>query len=253
MPQWIDVKYSSAQYAGVTERCPSLGVALAQVTIPEVPQWASLFAESVNLKSEGPLTNSEFLVDYGPLDILSASPPEISNPADAAKIVASHKIVLLGRTQNTNDTFNVPDRPEKTYAGVFLHACAAYTLLQKRPLYRLTELGRIAFDIMFSGAIFGFVLWNRLDRHKKGKEDMGHRFVGLLNFFVALILIVCAISLVRVTHLMWDDFLLVAVVLVAHSSIERTAEEIGGWLKSILRSWRGAPASSASSQSDGEK
>ncbi len=258
MPQWLDVNYSSAPYGGVVERCPSMGVALAQVAIPDVPPWAGPFAESVSEKNEGPLANSEFLVDYSPLDAMSAAPPQISTPADAANIATrlglDKKIVLLGRTQNTTDLFIVPDRPDRTYAGVFLHASAAYTLSQKRPLYRLKELGRIVFDILFSGAIFGSLLWSRLSRHKQGMEEfMGHRFAGLLGFGVALILIVGAISLVRVTHLMWDDFILVAVVLMAHSSIERTTEEVGGWLKSCWNSGRGVPASSAPSQPDGEK
>jgi len=66
-------------------------------------------------------------------------------------------------------------------------------------------------------------------------------------------LVVAAISLVRVTRLMWDDFILVAIVLVAHTPIEQTTVEIGKWLADSLRAWRhAAPPASSRSHSEGE-
>ena len=52
--------------------------------------------------------------------------------------------------------------------------------------------------------------------------------------FEALILIVCAVWLVPYTHLMWDDFLLVAIVLVAHAPIEHATLDIGRWLEELF-------------------
>ena len=113
--------------------------------------------------------SSEFLVDYSPLALLAGSAPDALNPDELAKADLRDKIVLLGRTKNTMDTFTVPGKPEQPYAGVFLHACAIYTL-ENRPLYRLTELGRIVIDFVFSLMIFGPSLLIRLSRHKQGKE-----------------------------------------------------------------------------------
>ncbi len=254
IPESIDVKYSTDPYGGLTGHCPSMGLVLAKQSVADVAPVADWFVESVRVKNEGPLSNSEFLVDYSPLDVLSSSSRDIYD-RDAEVPVSDGvggKIVLLGRTKNTTDMFTVPGKPEQAYAGVFLHACAAYTLLQK-PLYRLTEAGRILFDILFSGAIFGSVLWSRLSRHKQGKEEfLGHRLPGLLGSSVALILAVGAIFLVRKTHLMWDDFILVAIVLVAHTPIEHATVEIGKWLGEKLRFIKHVSAASPKIHSEGE-
>jgi len=252
MPQWVDVKYSSP---AITSRCLSMGAALAKATIPAVsgwaqylvkstdlkcenavssaPAWVRYFLESPDLKCEDPVSASEFLVDYSPLDILSNSSPEIHNSADLAKIDVGKKIVLIGRTKETTDMFGVPGKGEP-FPGVFLHACAANTLLSK-PLYYLTELGRIFIDILFSGAIFGTVLLIRLHYAKEGREEfMEHRLPVLLSFIVALTLVFGAVELVRYFHLMWDDFLLVAVVLMGHSPIERTTIDFARWLRKLF-------------------
>jgi CHASE2 domain-containing sensor protein len=230
-----------------------MGVALARKTVKEVPPGLNLFAESFRQKNDTSLSKNEFLVDYSPLEILVASAPDVLKPAELAKVDLKDKIVLLGRTKNTIDTFTVAGRPEQAYAGVFLHACAAYTLLERRPLYRLTEFGRVWFDVGFSLLIFGPALLIRLSRHKRGKEVVvGHRMLGLLITFEAVLLVVGAVLLVRWTHLMWDDFILVVIVLVAHSPIERATVEIGRWLDGTLRPWRRASSPAPGSHSEGE-
>jgi hypothetical protein len=256
MPESLVVTYPGPTYSGVDEHCPAMGVALANAVVPDVPPVLGWFAETFRQKNDDKrILKSEFLVDYSPLERLSSSSKEAYDPAADVPINVGvgGKIVLLGRTKDTTDMFTVPGRPERPYAGVFLHACAAYTLL-RRPLYRLTEPGRIAFDILFSLAIFGSILWSRLSRHNQGKEVVvGHRVPGLLGLLVALVLVVAAISLVRVTRLMWDDFILVAIVLVAHTPIEQTTVEIGKWLADSLRAWRhAAPPASSRSHSEGE-
>jgi len=201
------------------------------------------------------LSQSEFLVDYSPLESLIQSSKEVYDPdADVPiNVGVGGKIVLLGRTKNTADMFTVPGNPEHAYPGVFLHACAAYTLLEKIPLYRLTERGRVLFDILFSLAIFGPLLWSRLRRHKQGKEVViGHRMPGFLSCLVAVILTFLAVWLVRWTHLMWDDFLLVAVALLAHTPIEHTTVEIGKWIADTFHSWRYVSSPSSESHSEGK-
>jgi hypothetical protein len=58
-------------------------------------------------------------------------------------------------------------------------------------------------------------------------------------------LVVIALAGVRWTHLMWDDFLLVAAALVLHSPIEHAVEKIGHLL-GRLGFWR--PNSSTASR-----
>jgi hypothetical protein len=255
MPEWLVVHYSASTFGGIDEHCPSMGVALANAAVKDALPGTGWFAETFREKNDvKEVSKSEFLVDYSPLEALRSSSKEIyDTSADLPTDVdVGGKIVLVGRTKNTTDTFVVPGRPEQPYAGVFLHACAAYTLL-RRPLYRLKELGRYLFDIFISVAIFGSLLWYRLRRHKQGKEVvLGHRIPALLSLLVALVLVGAAISFVRVTRLMWDDFLLVAIVLLVHTPIEETTVEIGKWLAQPLRSWRRATPPGSGSRSEGE-
>ena len=241
MPEWLEVKYPATQEQQATMVvCPSMGSALAKASVAPVPWWAKYFAESTDLKNETSLSASEFLVDYSPLDVLNASAPHIRNSGDVAPIDVENKIVLIGRTRETDDTFPVPGRPEKSYAGVFLHACAAYTLLEKRPLYHLKEFGRIFIDLLFSAAIFGTVLLIRLRYARDSWEEfMEHRLQGFLTFAAVVLLVIGAVVFVRVSHLMWDDFLLVTIVLLFHSPVERTTGEFVHWLSTFS----GAPKS----------
>jgi CHASE2 domain-containing sensor protein len=255
MPQSLVVSYQAASFGGIEEHCTSMGVALANAVVNPVPSWMGWFAETFRqIDNDDRVTKSEFLVDYSPLERLRSSSKEIyDSSADVPiNVDVGGKLVLLGRTKNTMDMFTVPGRPEQPYPGVFLHACAAYSLLE-RPLLRLREPSLVTLDILFSLAIFGPLLWRRLSLHKQGKEVvLGHRIPGLLSLLVAIALVVVAISIVRSTHLMWDDFLLVAIVLVVHTPIEESTVEFGKWLTETLRSWRHASTPASRSHSEGE-
>jgi len=252
MPEETVVNYPTPMSRGIDEHCSSMAFALEYDTVKNFSSGLGWFVDTSRVKSDRQVTNSEFLVDYSPLQLLASSPPDALNPDELAKADLKDKIVLLGRTKNTTDTFTVPGKPEQPYAGVFLHACAIYTM-ENRPLYRLTDSGRIAIDFLFSLIIFGPFLLYRLSRHKQGKEVVvEHRFVGRLINFEALLLVVFAVWLVRYTHLMWDDFLLVAIVLVAHAPIEHATVGIGRWLDESLRSGRHASPPSSGPPSEGE-
>jgi len=137
------------------------------------------------------------------------------------------------------------------YAGVFLHACAAYTRMETQPLYRLTKFGRYAFDFGFPLLILAPVLWIRLSRHKKGmKPGIGERLIAYLISGEAFILFIIAVVFVRETRLMWDDFILVVIALVAHTPIERAIIDIFEGLRALVRHERHAPA--AGSHVEGE-
>jgi CHASE2 domain-containing sensor protein len=252
MPEFIKVDYPDAPLGGVEETCPSMGVALAKATVKPAPTWARWFVETFRLKSVNRFRNSEFLVDFSPLQLLRDSAPEVLNPSDIPADLVKDKIVLLGRTKNTTDTFTVPGKPEEPYAGVFLHACAVYTL-KNGPLYRLKDYVRYSLDLIISLAIFGPLLWFRLRQFKQGKEVIiGHRVPSYASLFAAVIVCVVAVYFVNRTHLMWDDFILVALVQVVHTPIENNTVEFGKWLMATLRSWRHVPPISTRSHSEGE-
>jgi hypothetical protein len=255
----VDYRTPLSPYTtGESGHCPAMGFALVKASVPDVPWWAKPFAESVVQERGDRLSENKFLVDYSALDLLSASPPEIKPDTDMSKFRSDHKltlakkVVLIGRTRNTIDTFTVPGKPEKPYAGVFLHACAAYTLLE-RPLYHLKEPGRFLIDFVLSVAIFGIVLALRWrPRRPEVDEFLEHHLPKWLGAFVALSLILCERWLVPRTHLMWDDFLLVVVVLLAHSPIEHAAGKGTSLLAGWVRSCRDALASSSHRHSEGE-
>lgn len=255
MPEETVVNYPAPMSHGIDEHCSSMAFALEYGSAKNLASRLGWFVNSSRVNDDPNLrqiVSSEFLVDYSPLALLVSSAPDALNPDELAKTDMNGKIVLLGRTKNTTDTFTVPGKPEQPYAGVFLHACAVYTL-EHRPLYRLSELGRIAIDFLFSLVVFGPALLIRLNRHKQGEEVvMEHRGLRRMINFEALFLVVGAVWLVPYTHLMWDDFLLVAIVLVAHSPIEHATLDIGRWLDKTLRSGRRDLSPPSNSPSEGE-
>ncbi len=278
MPKTLEVTYEGKPPG----KCTLMGDALAEAVkarkeaeakaVPDVPVWKKWFAESSRQRKFGPLRPEEILVDYSPLDFLvpapqiraGDAPPKIEvrkqkgdgsetwddGTADIFKKVEK-KIVLLGRTiDTTNDTFTVPGRPETPYAGVYLHACAAYTLLdEKRSLYVPIYPVRLFGDAFLSVVIFGIVLWIRwqgwLARYD---EFLERHFPEALAVLVAVILILLETRLLRMHRVMWDDFILVTVVLLAHSPIEHVAV----WLAGPVRSWLHASAPSSHPRSEGD-
>jgi hypothetical protein len=261
MPEELVVHYPIPSPPGIDEHCPSMGLDLANAkrkneqAASKWPAWlAESFREKKDKEKDPLLSSNEFLVDYSPLEVLSTSAPDALNSSTLARTDLTGKIVLLGRTKDTTDTFIVPGRPEQVYAGVFLHACAAYTRLQKEPLYRLTPFGRFAFDFGFPILILGPVLWIRLHWHKQGKElHIEHRLIGFLIAGEAAILFMVAVLFVRYTRLMWDDFILVAIALVAHTPVEHAILDFFKWLVQLVRPEEFPPPSTSSSHREGQE
>ena len=252
MPEETVVNYPSPMSRGIDEHCSSMAFALEYAKVKDASSGLGWLVDASRVKSDRQVTNNEFLVDYSPLQLLVSAAPDALNPDELAMADLNGKIVLLGRTKNTTDTFTIPGKPEQPYAGVFLHACAIYTL-ENRPLYRLTEFGRIFIDFLISLVIFGPLLLIRLNHHKQDKEFVvGRLFLGRITGLEALLLFVIAVWLVRYTHLMWDDFILVVIVLVAHAPIEHATVDIGRRLDASFRSGRHDSSSSSGSHSEGE-
>jgi CHASE2 domain-containing sensor protein len=187
--------------------------------------------ERLSEKQLGPgLSVQDFLVDYGPLEsietIRTTDAAVLENAGQTQRLQG--KVVLMGDATlgQATDTFLVPAR-DQPYPGVFLHACAAYTLI-KAPLYELTWKGHLAIDVLLSGVILAaIVLMSFHYRDQESRERATHRLRGAFTLLVVLAAIVIGVLFVRITRIMWDDFFLALSLLIFHPSIERQLE--GFW------------------------
>jgi len=186
------------------------------------------FIESTSEKRLSPgLSVEDFLVDFSPLE--SIEPLRTINPVvlrdQSQRQRFQDKVVLIGDAtlNKATDTFVVPAR-EQPYPGVFLHACAAYTLI-KAPLYEVTGRGRLGIDVLFLLTILLTIISLRLYHQGRTSEEVAtHRLQGVFTLVVVLAAIVVGVFFVRVTRVMWDDFLLALAFLVFHPFIERQVE-----------------------------
>jgi CHASE2 domain-containing sensor protein len=178
----------------------------------------------------------DFLIDYGPLESIETIPATdaapLRDPSQRARLQG--RMVLIGDATlgKAVDTFVVPGR-DQPYPGVFLHACAAYTLL-KAPLYELTRKGHIAIDVLLSSLILvTIILASFRYADQESRERATQRLEGILTLVIVVAALVVGVVFVRVTRIMWDDFFLVLILLVFHPSIEGRVEKL--WVKAKRR------------------
>jgi CHASE2 domain-containing sensor protein len=193
------------------------------------------FIEQVSEKQLGEgLTVADFLVDFSPIDsietVRTIDPVVLRDRSQRENIEG--KIVLLGvaSLDVANDHFEVPGHEGRQYPGVLVHACAANTLIQS-PLFEITQRGRLYIDILFSLVILLPVILIRLYYKNRTSDEVAkHRLQGLLMITVVFVAIVIGVICVRLTRVMWDDFLLALTAIVFHPSIERRLEGSWAWL-----------------------
>jgi hypothetical protein len=134
------------------------------------------------------------------------------------------------------DVFVVPGKPSP-YAGVLIHACAAYTLI-RAPLYQLTPPGRALFDFLFASAIvliLALIRWHYETR--AGRPVAEIRLHVLLTIVTIGIVVFGAVVLVNVTRLMWDDFILVVAALLLHGLLQYCLHRLGRWRRLAAVIW----------------
>jgi CHASE2 domain-containing sensor protein len=135
------------------------------------------------------------------------------------------KVVLVGRarTGQTTDVFTVPARSEPV-AGVYLHAAAAYTLLEA-PLFRLTHAGRFAADVIVSlGALT--IVFVVLAARESRDAHVSRRVEWIVAVSAAALVFVVGYFGVTRTGLLWTDCLMVSVALVLHPPLGRALEPL---------------------------
>ena len=228
MWKWLEVK-------GRDKRLKSISAALADAAEHddkekhrELPPWLHWALESEEETTlPGGIRVERFLVNYGALETL-AEPPTITMAAimhDEPMYTSLHdKVVLIGNSsEDTTDKMVAPDRT-KAFPGVLIHACAVNTLLD-HPLYEPTLAGRIVADLLLGSIILAVItarkIWNVMrDRRIPPTRQLD----TMTNWLTAMILVVTfvgGVSFVQRTHIIWDDFPLVAIGLLYHPHVEK--------------------------------
>lgn len=213
---------------------------LPKASVAAVPKLLRWFVESSEIVGDSTsVQGTQFRVDYSPLETLSTDPLSAQNGPEIGGIrrKIQRKVLLLGKTQNTPDMFVIPGRPERPYAGVFLHACAVYTLLQPRPLLSLTTWGQLALDMVFSSLIFGLVYLYRRRRINNPNQELFaegmQQIVVLLSLVFLTFLFIASSAYAR---LMWDDFIFVIAALLLHAPVEHTGKTAWKTVAGMLQS-----------------
>jgi CHASE2 domain-containing sensor protein len=222
----VDVRYKDENDKVQDWPLRSLAAATTGITVKPPPEWAAWAFDRQTTVHNDAFTANEFYVDYGPLDeLVQQTVPWDDKKIQQPSLVLYQKYVFVGRAQASaaaSDQHSVPGHRAAPFAGVYIHACAAYTLLHG-PLQKLTLKGRYVLDLLLSLAILVPVALLRW--RYRATEPLGgiahHRVGNLLTLVIVVIAIAAGVYAVNVHHLMWDDSLFVAAGLLIHRSVER--------------------------------
>jgi CHASE2 domain-containing sensor protein len=141
------------------------------------------------------------------------------------------KLVLLGNTDTADsiDKFIAPGDVVQV-PGVFWHASAVDTLLRGL-LAEPTKKGELLLDLLFFVPLTLLVFGLRMAY--AGKPEVHktlHRVESIGTKLAALLIFLFGTYFVSTTRLMWDGFLLVALVTALHPTIETYFRSAADWL-----------------------
>jgi hypothetical protein len=112
---------------------------------------------------------------------------------------------------------------------------------------------RLTADLILSLAVFGFVCWIRLKNKREDWDEFFERYLPvLLAVFIVVVLILCETWLLSYTRLMWDDYIIIAIVLLVHSPIEHATERLVGLVRGVVHPAPAVPASATDTHTEGE-
>jgi CHASE2 domain-containing sensor protein len=165
------------------------------------------------------------LVNYGKLELIEKLAEQT---LDQTSISAARntegqskfkdKLVLIGYAQRDHSVDRYPiigrNGPNETYAGIFVHAIATYTLVAE-PVYRFKHWVAILLDFLV-GAIVVIGVFLARKRDKPGAIISPETKFILLAIFLVIIF---GWTLVRVFNVLWLDFWLVLLALLLHSRV----------------------------------
>jgi CHASE2 domain-containing sensor protein len=191
-------------------------------------RWPAFLASTTTLGHEHRGTSIErYLADYSALSAIERSRVITTSPIVLRDqgYRFRDKIVLLGdaTTSKTRDHFPLPFPYDiggagVIYAGVLFHAVGTYTLVQ--PLYRLTGLARTVIDLLFAYMVLGVVYAIRRHYVRKTAARVASARLMFFGFAIAAAIVCFGVVVVPYTRLVWEDWLLVVLVLWLHPRIE---------------------------------
>jgi CHASE2 domain-containing sensor protein len=227
LPVWI--RQTNGQW-----KLPALSTALAEVyrggALPQPPGWLQSVTETIGeppsdaiRNDSGVIAVTTAIVNYSKLELIQLTTlPSISPQSVAeAGTLFRNRVVIIGKGKDATDRYNVPGR-DATVAGVFLHACAAYTFI-KEPLYELNTRFRLGADLFFSVAIILAVGWFRL---WGGDKLPWHQRQSKYTWIAATIVFAAGVIFVRFLALLWLDFVPLILALLLHPYVEKAIDRI---------------------------
>ena len=184
---------------------------------------------------EAPLNGTGYLTDYSVLERIvdNRVPVNVTATRIGSKLVqtlsidTNHslagKIVLIGDAHANDDPVRIPWQ-RRLVAGVFLHASGAYTLAVA-PLYELTGTARFIVDVAATVIAMLSVALIRLRYAARKDVRVAHeRLAYALMILAATILLLTCVEADRLGSIVWNDFLLVAIFMIAHPAAQRWFE-----------------------------
>lgn len=183
------------------------------------------FIEKISEKHLGSgLTVKDFPVDFSQIDsidsIRTINPIVLADQSQRKLFYG--KVVLIGDMDLTR--FSVPGRSQ-SYAGISLQASAAYTLI-RASRFDVTRKGRLGFNVLFWLATLTSIILVRLyykNRYPAGVASQ--RSLKFFSLFTIIAATIVGVMFVRVTRIIWDDFLLApTLLLIFHPQFEHSLQ-----------------------------
>lgn len=237
--EWMKIPYDDEAGQKRKWLCPSLAAAVTTQHVSPPPAWISWAADDVTFTEPNAFySGKKFDIDYSPLEALEEnSVPLRDIDSYLGKDYFRDKYVFVGRgklSHDTGDKYPIPGRRGDAHSGVYIHACAAYTLL-RRPLFAVKLWGDIVLDCAVGLPVIFVVAWIRF--HYRRLEH--HAVLAFITLLAVLVVIGVGFFMVNVTRLMWDDFVVVAASLLLHQSLESTTGPLTERLvHSLPLAWR---------------
>jgi CHASE2 domain-containing sensor protein len=173
----------------------------------------------------------KFLVDFSSLKRLEETKLTYRDGKLTPGEDLNDKLVIMGNTDTAEavDKFIAPGDVRQV-AGVFWHASAIDTLL-RGVLVQPTKKGELLLDLLFFAPLTLLIFGLRMAY--AGKPDVHiplHRIESIGTKIAAVVIFLFGTYFVSTTRLMWDGFLLVALVTALHPTIESYFRSTARWL-----------------------
>jgi CHASE2 domain-containing sensor protein len=231
LPKWIQAK-------GANDKLPLMSAALASSYLSKHENAAAKISRTIEVFTgdndievggENDVPFGMSLVNYSRLAQIQREISFTLSPAAIAESgrVFTDKMVLIGDATESSEKFNVPGH-DPTVPGVFVIACAAYTLAVE-PLYELNTVTRITLDLLISVFILGGVEFLRFRYVNRIAGPRFYKAQGRFLFVVIASTWVFGLILVVWLNIMWFDFPLFALAWLLHPRVEHLL--VGYWDK----------------------